>query len=299
MSKPINAISGTTNIFIHIFFIVVSVVCIYPLLLVLGVSLTDEKALLSSGYRVIPQVFSFYSYEYVFKSAGAIVHSYGLTIMVTVVGTVLGTLVTVLYAYPLSRKEFQYRNFFSFFIFFTMIFNGGLVPWYIVCVKLLHINDTVWALILPYLVNVFFVIVMRTFFTTTIPNEIIESAKLDGLGEFKTLFLIVLPLSLPGLATIGLFMTLLYWNDWWLPLILVNHENLYNLQFIMYKIMSNITYLDQISSTISGAAQAKQRIPSEGARMAMSIISIGPIILAYPFFQKYFIQGLTIGAVKG
>jgi putative aldouronate transport system permease protein len=230
-------------------------------------------------------------------SGDMMLKSYLLTIFVTLLGTILCVLLTALYAYPLSRDEFKYKKFFTFFIFFTMLFNGGLVPWYIVCVKVVHINNNLWALILPYVMNAFFVIIMRTFFKTTIPKEIIESARIDGSGELRTFVSIVLPLSLPGLATIGLFATLQYWNDYFLPLMLVTKPNLFNLQYLMYKLLMSIQMLQQTS--VPNASEAYMKLPSESVRMAFAIVSIGPIVIAYPFFQKYFVKGLTIGAVKG
>ena len=180
-----------------------------------------------------------------------------------------------------------------------MIFSGGMVPWYVVCVKLLHINNTILALLLPYLINGFYVIIMRTFISTNVPDSVIESARIDGSGELRTFFQIVIPLAVPGIATVALFTTLVYWNDWWLPLMLIVDSKLYNLQYLLYKLMSNIEALARLSSSISSTSSEISSLPSQGARMAMCIISIGPIILAYPFFQKYFIKGLTIGAVKG
>jgi putative aldouronate transport system permease protein len=183
------------------------------------------------------------------------------------------------------------------FVFFTMLLNGGLVPWYFVCVRFLHINDTIWALILPYLMNGFYVIIMRTFFKTTIPDEVVESSRIDGSGVFNTFFRIVLPLSLPGLATIGLFTALQYWNDYFLPLMLINNNKLDNLQFMMYKILMTLEIIQ--NTPVGAVSDVYQKLPGETARMALAFLSMGPIILAYPFFQKYFIKGLTIGAVKG
>jgi putative aldouronate transport system permease protein len=215
-------------------------------------------------------------------------------------GTALSLLVIALYAYPISRKDFKYRNQFTFFVFFTMIFGGGLVPWYMVCVQLLHLKNTIWAMIFPALMNGWYVLIMRTFFATSIPDSIIESAKIDGAGEWRTFFQIVLPLSLPGLATVALFNTLAFWNDWYLPLMFITKANLYNLQYTMYKMLANIQFLIQSSSAMSGrASEMLKNLPSETSRMAMCILAVGPIIFAYPFFQKYFVKGLTVGAVKG
>jgi putative aldouronate transport system permease protein len=284
-----------SNILIHLFFILLAVLCIYPFLLVIGVSFTNEKSILNYGFQVIPTVFSLDAYKYVLKNLDTIVNAYMVTIFTTVVGTLLSVLTITLYAYALSRKEFYFRKFFTFFIFFTMIFNGGMVPWYIVCVRVLHINNTIFAMILPYVISAWYVMIMRTFFITTIPDSIIESARIDGAGEFRTLFQIVLPLAVPGVATIALFSTLAYWNDWWLPLMLVKDTKLYNLQYLIYQILNNMDFVNQLADQGRSVAS----LPSESARMAVCVISIGPIIFAYLFFQKYFVKGLTIGAVKG
>lgn len=297
MSARLNTISKPVNFFLNIFFILCALICIYPLLLVLGVSFSDEQSIYEYGYRVIPQIFSLKAYQYVLHNSSFLGHTYFLTILVTATGTFLSTLVIALYAYPLSRKEFRFRNFFTFFALFTMIFRAGMVPWYIVCVNFLHINNTIWALILPYLINAFFVIIMRTFFITTIPDEIVESARIDGAGEIRTFFTIVVPLSLPGLATIALFNTLSYWNDWWLCLMLVSKQALYNVQFTLFQILNNLQMLNTIAQ--HGGIEQVNALPGETARMAMAMLAIGPIILAYPFFQRFFIKGLVIGAIKG
>lgn len=286
------------DIFLNIFFMLYAAVCIYPLLLVLGVSFSEEKTLYQYGYGVIPKAASLEAYEYLIRSGDAVLKAYGVTIFVTVIGTLAATIITALFAYPLSRKEFTHRKFFSFVLFFSMLFGGGLVPWFVVCVNILHINDTIYALILPSLLNAWHIIILRTFMKLNIPDALVEAARIDGSGEMRTFFTIILPLSMPGLATIALFSTLGYWNDWWLPLMLVSDPNLYNLQFLIYKILNSIQYLAMLQSQMIGVTGVDQ-LPNESARMAMCIISIGPIILAYPFFQKYFIKGLTIGAVKG
>lgn len=294
-----NKISRTSDIFFNILFIIVAVTCIYPFLLVISVSFTDEKSLVYYGYNLIPKVFSTSGYEYVLKTGDAIIRAYGVSIIVTIVGTISSLIVIMLFAYPLSRKEFSYRRGFSFFLFITMLFSGGIVPWYIVCKNLLHLSDTIFALFVPYMFNAFYTIIMRTFLSTTIPDSLIESARIDGSGEFRTFFQIVVPLAKPAIATIGLFSTLGLWNDWWLPLMLISkNEELYNIQYIMYRIINNINYLRGIANQgiyLPGDGS----IPSESSRMALCIISIGPIVFAYPFFQRYFIQGLTIGAIKG
>jgi putative aldouronate transport system permease protein len=280
-------------------FLVYSLCCIIPLLLVIGVSFTDENTIVVDGYNFIPKVFSAEAYKWVFKSGDAIVRAYGLSIVVTIVGTICSVAIIAMFAYVISRKDFKYRNTFSFIVFFTMIFNGGMVPWYMVYTNLIPIKNTIFALIFPALVNAWYVMIMRTFFQTNVPDSIIESAKIDGAAEFRTFIQIVIPLAKPGLATIALFQTLDFWNNWYLPLMLIDDSKLFNLQYILYKTLNAIQYLAQASNITGGAAQILANLPSQTARMAMCVLAIGPIILAYPFFQKYFVKGLTVGAVKG
>ncbi|MGO4370582.1 carbohydrate ABC transporter permease [Paenibacillus sp. MCAF20] len=206
-----------------------------------------------------------------------------------------------MYAYPISRTDFPQRKFFTFFIFLTMLFNGGLVPWYLVYVNMLGLRNNIWALVLPLLVSAFFVIIIRTFFQTTIPTAVLESAKIDGAGEMRIFFQIVLPLSLPVLATVALFSTLNYWNDWFLSLVFISDDKTLSIQYLMYKMLMNIQFLANNSTAAAqiAAAGGNVQYPNETVRMAMAIVGIGPIVFAYPFFQKYFVKGLTVGAVKG
>lgn len=292
-----NSISPVTNAILNVIFFIGMVMCVYPIILILGISLSDERVLVIDGYGLIPTHITTYAYSFIFKWAHMLVNSYLLTIFVTVLGAATSTLLIAMYAYPCSRKEFKFRRIFTFYAMFTMLFNGGVISWYIVNVKVLHIDNTVWALILPYLMNAFYILIMRTFYKTTIPDAVVESAKMDGSGEFRTFFTIVFPLAIPGVATIALFSTLQYWNDYFLPLYLVTESRLYNLQFMMYKTLENIRILQSIPNP--DVTDLILKLPGESARMAMCILSVGPIIFAYPFFQKYFIKGLTIGAVKG
>jgi putative aldouronate transport system permease protein len=273
------------------------VLCVAPLLLMVMVSFTDEKTILQSGYTFIPSKLSMESYRYVLDG-NIIYRSYGITVLVTLLGTIMSLAVVTLFAYPISRSDFKRRNLVSFLLFFTMIFNGGLVPWYMVYTQLIPLKNTIWVYIVPYLINTWYVLIMRTFFRATVPDELLEAAKLDGAGEFRTFFSIVLPISKAGLATIGLFCTLQYWNDWFLPLMFIDETKLMNVQYLLARILSTLTWLSQNSQSLSGTISF-DKIPSEGARMAIAVLSIGPIIFAYPFFQRYFIKGLTIGALKG
>lgn len=287
------------NIALHTFFIITVAATLFPVLLVLAVSLTDENTILLHGYSLIPYKFSLSAYRFLFEDSGTILHGYLITITATVVGTLINLLISTLYAYPISRKDFAPRGFLSFFIFFTILFNGGLVPWYLVFTNMVNVKDTLFALIVPgLLMNGFNVLIIRTFFQNTIPVSLLESANIDGAGEFRTWWQIVMPLSLPVLATIGLFSTLSYWNDWFNSLIFINKPNLFSLQYLMQKTLLDIQFLTTHTEANNAGSQLAT-IPTETVRMAMAVIGLGPIVLAYPFFQRYFIQGLTIGAVKG
>ncbi len=285
------------NIIISLVFVLVSIACLYPLLLVIGVSFTDESAISEYGFHVIPKEWSLDSYRYVVSSGKTILRAYGVTIFVTVVGTVISTFVVALYAYAISRRDFKYRKLFTFIALFTMLFSGGTVAGYMVTTGVLHLKNNIWVMILPYVMNAWYVIVMRSFYSMSIPTAIIEAAKIDGANEYATYFRIVMPLSLPGLATIALFATLTYWNDWWLPLLYITEPEKYNLQYLLQSMISNIQNLTE-NSALMGSTALLADVPKEGARMALCIIATGPILIVYPFFQKYFIQGLTVGSVK-
>ncbi len=289
-------ISG--QIIVNLIFILFALLCVVPVLLVFAVSITSEGALESSGYTLFPSEITWNAYKYIFESTGQIINAYKITTIVTVLGTFLSLAITTLYAYPISRPELKYRNFFTFFLFFTMIFSGGLIPTYMVYVNMLHMKNTIWALIVPSMMGAWNVLVMKSFFSSSIPNEVIESVKIDGAGDFMIFLKFVLPLSLPGLATITLFTSVAYWNDWMLPLYYITDDELFNLQYLLYSIMNNIEYLTENASRMGMGIMAEE-IPSESARMAMCILALGPVVLVYPFLQKYFIKGLTIGAIKG
>ncbi len=283
----------------HVAFVIIAIICLYPLALVIGISFSSEQSIATHGFKLVPAQTSLTAYRFVLRESDAIIRAYVITIIVTGLGTVFSTLVIALYAYPLSRKDFPQRRLFSFIAFFTMLFSGGLVPWYMVCVQLLHLKNTIWALILPYTMNAWYVLIMRTFYKTNVPDSIIESARIDGAGEYTIFFRIIISLAKPGLATIALFNTIVFWNDWWLPLMLVNDPAWFNLQYLMYRVQMNIQYLSTMAGSTSGVTgEILRRLPSRTAQMAMAILSIGPIVLAYPFFQKYFVKGITIGSLK-
>jgi len=297
-TRDFQRLSPGANVVFNIIAALFAFACVFPFLFVLIISFTDEKTLANNGYAIIPDAWSLEAYRYLFKTGDSLLHAYGVTIFITVVGTLISLIFVTLYAYAISRKSFKYRHFFSFLAFFTMLFNGGLVPTYIVVTQLLHLGDNIWALILPMAVNAFYIMIMRTFFSTMVPDAIIESGRIDGAGEMQTFIRLVLPLSLPGLATIGLFSTLGYWNDWFNALLYIDSANLVPLQSMLMRIETSMQFIMQNSTNSSLNTGILQNMPQETSRMAMVVMATGPIILAYPFFQRYFIQGLTIGAVK-
>lgn len=278
----------------HFLLLSFSLFCILPLVLVLSISLSDERETAAHGYSLIPLKFTWFAYDYVLNSAGNLLNAYGVTILVTVVGTALSVLITSLVAYPLSRNSVKFRNPILFFVFFTMLFNGGLVPWYMLITQYLHMKDTIWVLIAPYLVSAWNVMLMRNFFRA-IPESIIESASIDGAGEWRIFFRIIVPLSLPCFATIALFNSIMYWNDWWLGLLFIENQKLVPLQLMLQSVMSNIQILSMYAMSHNNVVV---EIPGETARMALCVLAIGPIIIAYPFLQRYFVKGLSVGAVK-
>ncbi|MCC8067799.1 MAG: carbohydrate ABC transporter permease [Clostridiales bacterium] len=278
-------------------FIILVVITVAPLLLLISSSLTEEATLLRDGYNFIPKKFSLESYRYLWNSGSRIARAYGITIFVTFAGTVMNLFLTITFAYPLSRKELPFRSFFAFYVFFTMLFNGGLVPTYMMWTQTFHIKNTIWALIVPRLMmNAFYVIMMRSYFQSSIPDALIEAARIDGAGEVKILTDIVLPLSKPMLATIGLMAGLAYWNDWQNSLYYVTDESLFSIQAMLNTIMTNIQYLSNNAVASSGSVAS---LPSAGVRMAIAVIGVVPILCIYPFFQKYFVKGIVVGGVKG
>jgi ABC-type sugar transport system, permease component len=283
------------SILLYVSTTIFTVLCLIPFIIILSASFSDESELIRSGYWLWPRVFTTYAYKTVFSGSAQILKSYLTTIIVTVSGTITGTFLSILLAYPLSRKKYRYRNAINFFIIFTMLFNGGMVPWYIVCTKYLGLSNNYPALIVPYLLNAWYVFILKNFLSN-ISESIEESARIDGAGNYRILFQIIVPLSLPGIATIALFTSLGYWNDWWLAIMLCNGDKLVPLQFYLMRV---IQYIEFIKSNIDMTQLKTGVIPAESVRMAMCILAIGPIIFAYPFFQRYFIKGLTIGSVKG
>ena len=304
--KNLNELSTLANALWHVVFIFGCLCCLLPLWVVISASLTQETALIKNGYGFLPSEFSFRAYQFLFEAAGggAMGLAYKNTIIATLCGTVICVLSVGLYAYPLSRPDFRFGRFFTFFSFFSMLFNAGTVAFYMLCSQILGITNSLFSLFLPASFSAFWVIVMRTFYRANIPDSVIESARIDGAGEWRTFVQIVMPLAVPGYATVALFAAVGIWNNYFLCLLLVNDRLYYNLQYTIYEILRSIQILKELVSSGSGSgAVAGQALlgemPSESFRMAMAVVTMGPIILAYPFFQRYFVKGLTIGAVKG
>lgn len=290
--------SKKTNPVIIIVLALFSLVCLIPFWLVLMISLADEDWVTVHGYSFWPGKFSLVAYQYLIEDAEKILRAYGVSALVTIIGVVVSLFVTSAMAYALSRKEFPLRGALSFYILITMLFSGGLLPWYLVYTRFLHVQDTLMALIIPGLIGGFNVIIMRTFFTNSIPPSLIDSSQIDGAGEFRTYFSIILPLSLPVMATIGLFTTVSYWNDWFTSLVFIQNEKLFSLQYLLTKTLMNASFLQTIANK-AYSSTAQVTTPLESIRMAMAMIAIGPLVLVFPFLQKYFVKGLTVGAVKG
>lgn len=283
----------------NLLMITLSLAAILPFILLFISSISDENSIVLNGYTFWPDSFSLDAYVYMWKNIDSIARAYGVTIVVTVIGTFTGLLISALIAYPLSRPDMPLRSFLSFFVFFTLLFNGGLVPTYLIYTEIFQIKNTLASLIIPgLLTNGFFILLIRSFFSTTIPNAVIESAYIDGASEFKIFYSIVMPLSLPILATIGLMLMINYWNDWFNGLIYITNPELYSIQNLLNRMLSNIQFLQQ-NNLNGNASQAIANLPMNSVRMAMAVIGILPIIFVYPYLQKYFVKGLVIGAVKG
>ena len=284
------------NIVNYILISVFSLFCIVPLLLLLIVSVTDEKSIIKNGYRLIPEKFSFEAYKMILIGGSEVLNSYMITIFITVVGTLAAVMITAMAAYTLTNKNVKYRNTLALFFFITMVFNGGIVPWYMICMKL-GLRNNVFALIIPSLLfNPFNLFLVRNFMNG-IPDSLRESAWIDGAGDFTIAFRIYLPLSTPVLAAVALFYGLAYWNNWWNAIMLVFNRNLYPLQYFLLKLRSELEMMTDLQG--SSAVLSTVTMPTESLKMATAIITIGPIILLYPYLQRYFVKGLIIGSVKG
>ena len=265
--------------------------CTLPFWLILSGSFTSQDSILTDGYRLLPKIFSLEAYQFLFKAPEDMLHAYGVTIFVTAVGTFSSMIVTSMAAYVLSSRDFTYRNTVSFFFYFTTVFGGGLVPWYIFNMKYLHFKNNYISLILPTLVNVTYLLILKSYMAN-IPEAVFESARLDGANDWTIYRRIALPLSKAGLATVGLFIALNYWNDWYAAMLYIDDDRMYPLQYYLNDI------LNKSQGMMNAAARAgipSAQVPSEPVKLAMTVVATGPIVLLYPFLQKYFVKGVTIG----
>ena len=275
---------------------ILALICLFPIVFAFIGSLSTEAEVAKNGFSLFPEELSLDTYQYVFDTQGfRLLNAYKTSLIVTIGGTLISVFVTVTYAYVITVKDFKLGKFFAFFAYFTMIFNGGMLPWYLITTKYLGLKDSYLAMILPYAMNVFNMYLMRNFIKG-LPVELVESAKMDGAGHFRILLQMILPLSKAGIVTIVLFYALQYWNDFYLPLMLINDEQFYSIQYILYKMMANIQFL---ASNATSSMASHVVLPTQTIKMAITCIAIGPIMLMYPFIQKHFVKGVTVGALKG
>ncbi|WEK54712.1 MAG: carbohydrate ABC transporter permease [Candidatus Cohnella colombiensis] len=282
------------NIIAYIVVGLFALIAVVPFFIVVINSFASEHSIIYYGYSLIPKQFSLGAYEMVFQNPQKMLRAYGITIFVTVVGTAVSLFISMMAAYVMFRKDVKYRNGLAFFLFFTTLFNGGLVPFYLMIVQDLHLKNTMLVLVLCGMFSVFNILILRNFISGSIPEALIESSKIDGAGDFRIFIQIILPLSKPALAAIGMFTALGYWNDWWTPLMFIEKDNLYSLQYILYRILSSANFSSQIVNSIP-----RLDMPKESLKLALTVVATGPIVLLYPFVQKYFVSGITVGAVKG
>jgi putative aldouronate transport system permease protein len=273
-----------------------AIVCVIPFLMILSGSFTDNHTILTQGYSLLPRDITVSAYKTIFKAPQDILHAYKMTIFYTGLGTFLGLMMITLTAYVISRKEFKYRNNISFLIYFTSIFGGGTIPWYLMYSSVLGLKGSTVAIWFPALMSPFLVILMRTFIVGSVPDAITESAKIDGAGHVTIFLRIVMPVLGPGLATIGLFLALGYWNDWYRSSMFSTDSSTWELQFYLYDLLNASTAIKQMSQN-SGMATVE--LPTQSVKLAMAVVATGPVLAFYPFVQKYFVSGITVGAVKG
>ena len=296
--SSLNQIKTSTNVLFNIIFLLLGLMCIFPLLFVFSISITSEEALRSGTYQIIPQQLSNAAYMFLWNERGTILRAFCMSVLVTVVGTVITIILTTSMGYVASRRNFKLKKLYTWIIFIPMVFNGGMLASYVVVNNILNLRNTIWALILPLACSSFSVTICRTFFRITVPDALIEAAKIDGAGQFRIWSNIVLPISKPVMATIGMFAAFGYWNDWFQASLYIQDKNLQTLQSLLNNIQKNIEYIANNPYGGLSLQQYKMGMPTESVRMAIAIIIIVPIACTYPFFQKYFIQGLTVGSVK-
>ena len=290
-------ISIGPKIAIYILLVVFCLLCVIPIITVISISLSSDTEIAKTGYGFLPKGFTLDAYKFVFKDAVAILRSYAVTITVTVIGLVLGLVLNAMIAYVLSRQDYKFNKQLTVFLIIPMVLSGGLVPSYIWNTQYLHLKNTIWVMILPLLITPWFIVLLRTFFRQ-IPTSLIEAATVDGAGEMTIFIRVILPLAKPALATVGMFITLNYWNDWFQPLMYIDERELYNLQYRLYIMMRDVQEMIR-NSAVSGMGISIADMPTESMRMAMCVVAAGPMLVVFPFFQKYFVKGLTVGGVKG
>ncbi len=288
----------TYDVVQHMVLVLTSLMCVIPFVLLIVASFSSEASIARNGYTFFPSEWSLEAYKYMLREKAQILRAYGVTVIVTVVGTTGSIVISTLLAYPLSRPDLSGRKVWNFLLFFTLLFNGGLVPSYLLWTRYLHLGNTIWALIFPNLfMNAFYVIMIRSYYQSSIPYELIEAARMDGAGEWKIYSSMILPLSKPILATVGLFVGLSYWNDWNNGLIYVtNNNSLNSIQLLLYKMMENVKFMSNNSSM---AGTMAGQLPTSSVRMAIAVVGVLPVLLVYPFVQKFLVKGIVVGAVKG
>ena len=295
--KPSKA-DRPVRIIAYIFLTIFSICCLYPFLIILGSSFESQKQIMATGYTAMPKAFSLEAYKAIFQNPKQLLDAYKVTIITSVSMTVIGLILQSTFAYVISRRDYPYRKFLSFFAFFTMLFNGGLVPTYILISRWLHMRNSLWALIIPGAVSAWNIMMLKAFFMS-LPFSLIESAKLDGAKEHTIFFRIVVPLSTPALACIALFIFFPAWNAWYPSLLYIETSSKFQLQYLLMSIMKNIEFLNSAEAQQLGAVNEFSAIPTLNTRMAMCVLAMGPIVIVFPFFQKYFVKGITVGSVKG
>lgn len=286
------------HIIANIAMIVVCFCILYPFLIIVGSSFQTQNDIMLHGYRVIPNEASLAAYKMILKDPSTILNAYKITVMTTAIGTFLGLFVTASCGYVMSRKSYRYRNFLAFYMFVPMLFSGGMVAGYIWMTKGLGLKNSLFAMILPYVCSAWNILLMRNYMVS-VPDGVVESAKIDGASELRIFFRIVIPMSTPAIATIGLMFLLQYWNDWYLPMLYIEDSNLVNLQYLLQKMLKNMDFLNSAEAISYGLVSGSTEIPTAGARMAMCILAAGPMLVVFPFFQKYFVKGLVVGSIKG
>lgn len=273
-----------------------SIICVLPFIVIISGSLTDNLTILKDGFNLLPRNFTVEAYRTIFRSPEGIIQAYKMNFYYTFMGTSLGLLIITLTAYVISRKDFKYRNSVSFLIYFTTIFGGGMIPWYMMYANVLNLRGTTLAIWFPALMSPFLVILMRTFITGSVPDAVVESAKIDGAGHWTIFWRIVLPVLGPGLATVGLFQALGYWNDWYRSSMFSTSSETWSLQFYLYDMVNSTLAMRQMAQNVS---LNTADLPTQTVKLAMAVVATGPVLLFYPFVQRYFVSGITIGAVKG